>query len=63
MKVIGITGTNGKTTVATILSKIIECAGYNVAQIGTLGLKSKLANHSKTLTTPDPLSLQKHFLF
>ena len=61
MKVIGITGTNGKTTVATILSKIIECAGHNVAQLGTLGLKSKLVNLSKTLTTPDSLSLQKTF--
>ena len=59
LKMIGITGTNGKTTVSSILSKIIECAGYNVAQIGTLGLKSKLLNYPKTLTTPDPISLQK----
>ena len=59
LKMIGITGTNGKTTVSSILSKIIECAGYSVAQLGTLGLKSKLINYPKTLTTPDSISLQK----
>ena len=63
LKMIGITGTNGKTTVCSILSKILECAGYNIAQLGTLGLKSKLINSPKTLTTPDAISLQKTLSF
>ena len=63
LKMIGITGTNGKTTVCSILSKILECAGYNIAQLGTLGLKSKLINLPKTLTTPDAISLQKTLSF
>ena len=59
LKIIGVTGTNGKTTVSSILSEIIKSAGFNVAQIGTLGLKSKSINYPKTLTTPDSITLQE----
>ena len=61
LKVIGVTGTNGKTTTASILKSILDNAGYKVAQIGTLGLIADDFEHIKTLTTPDPITLQKLF--
>jgi len=61
MKVVGITGTNGKTTVATLLYKLYEGMGY------TCGLVSTVQNHihqtvvPATHTTPDPITLQSLF--
>ena len=37
MTVVGITGTNGKTTTTGLVSAMLEAAGEKVAQIGTLG--------------------------
>jgi UDP-N-acetylmuramoyl-L-alanyl-D-glutamate--2,6-diaminopimelate ligase len=50
LKVIGITGTNGKTSVSYILEKILKEAGYKTAIIGTL---------TGRLTTPSPWELQE----
>lgn len=61
LKVIGVTGTNGKTTTASILKSILDNAGYKVAQIGTLGLITNDFEHINTLTTPDPITLHKLF--
>ena len=58
MTVIGITGTNGKTTTAFLVKSILEKANL-VALIGTLGLIAKDYKYQKTLTTPDPISLHK----
>tara|TARA_B100001778_G_C18584986_1_gene629412 strand:- start:578 stop:2029 length:1452 start_codon:yes stop_codon:yes gene_type:complete len=57
--VIGITGTNGKTTTATLTKAILDNAGYKTAQIGTLGLIADGVNHEQTMTTPDAISIQK----
>ena len=57
MTVIGITGTNGKTTTAFLVKSILENANLKVALIGTLGLIAKDFKYQKTLTTPDPISL------
>jgi UDP-N-acetylmuramoyl-L-alanyl-D-glutamate--2,6-diaminopimelate ligase len=57
VKVFGVTGTNGKTTVATLLFKLFSRLGY------TCGLISTVQNHignailPSTHTTPDPISL------
>ena len=59
MTVIGITGTNGKTTTAFLVKSILENANLKVAFIGTLGLIAKDFKYQKTLTTPDPISLHK----
>ena len=59
MTVIGITGTNGKTSTAFLVKSILENADLKVAVIGTLGLVAKDFNYQKTLTTPDPISLNK----
>ena len=59
LKLIGITGTNGKTTVATLLYQLFQELGYKT------GLISTVQNHihntiiPSTHTTPDPLALNK----
>ena len=59
MTVIGITGTNGKTTTAGLVSAMLKAAGEKVAQIGTLGTVAEGYPQEKTLTTPDPIALHK----
>ncbi|MBQ8309097.1 MAG: UDP-N-acetylmuramoyl-L-alanyl-D-glutamate--2,6-diaminopimelate ligase [Clostridia bacterium] len=59
MKVIGITGTNGKTTTAHMLASILEADGKSVGIIGTLGVRYGDKKFAPTLTTPDPIELQK----
>ncbi len=61
LMVIGITGTNGKTTTASILTHLLKQAGYKVAQVGTLGVIAEGFSQEKTLTTPDAVALQKLF--
>lgn len=57
LKLVGITGTNGKTTVATLLFQLFRELGYKT------GLLSTVQNHinseiiPSTHTTPDPISL------
>ncbi len=52
-KFIGITGTNGKTTTAFVLSFLLNELGYSVATQGTEGFFYNLApKEPKTLTTP-----------
>ena len=59
MTVVGITGTNGKTTTASLVSAMLKAAGEKVAQIGTLGTVAEGYPEEKTLTTPDPIALHK----
>ena len=61
LTIIGITGTNGKTTTASLLYSILTLAGYKTAQLGTLGLKTSDVVQEYSLTTPDAISLQKSF--
>ncbi|HMB72749.1 MAG TPA: UDP-N-acetylmuramoyl-L-alanyl-D-glutamate--2,6-diaminopimelate ligase [Gammaproteobacteria bacterium] len=57
--VVGVTGTNGKTTVAWLLAQALTRAGRTAGYIGTLGhgIVPQLAEHR--LTTPDCLSLHR----
>tara|TARA_B100000579_G_scaffold428529_1_gene438842 strand:+ start:491 stop:1942 length:1452 start_codon:yes stop_codon:yes gene_type:complete len=57
--IIGITGTNGKTTTAYLTTKVLINAGYKTAQIGTTGVIAHGFNDKSTLTTPDAISLQR----
>lgn len=59
LKIIGITGTNGKTTTSYMLASILEKAGKRVGIIGTLGIKYAGKIMKSELTTPDPIILQK----
>lgn len=63
LKVIGVTGTKGKSTTVYLISKIFEDAGVSVASIGSLGFKIKDREWSNTLkmTMPGRFKLQKFF--
>ncbi len=58
MEVVGVTGTNGKTTVVTILYNLFTKLGYTCGLISTV--QNKIANNiiPATHTTPDAISLQ-----
>ncbi len=60
LKIIGVTGTNGKTTVSHMLFSIIEAAGKRAAIVGTNGIILKGQKFSTGMTTPDPIVLQKY---
>ena len=61
IKVIGITGTNGKTTVVHFVSKILEQANYRVASISSIKFKiaDKEWKNTLKMTMPGRLKLQK----
>jgi UDP-N-acetylmuramoyl-L-alanyl-D-glutamate--2,6-diaminopimelate ligase len=61
MKVIGVTGTKGKSTTVYMITKILEEAGHSVATIGTLGFKIKEKEWPNTLkqSMPGRFRLQK----
>ncbi|MBP5193136.1 MAG: UDP-N-acetylmuramoyl-L-alanyl-D-glutamate--2,6-diaminopimelate ligase [Clostridia bacterium] len=58
LKMIGVTGTNGKTTTCHILRNILTAAGHSSGIIGTLGIFYKSVKIAPDLTTPDPIFLQ-----
>jgi len=57
LKVIGITGTNGKTTSTYMLKSILESAGHKVGLIGTNGNLIGNEKIPANLTTPDPFEM------
>ena len=57
MKVIGVTGTNGKTTTAMLLYRIATALGHKSGLIGTVVNKVGGRSLPATLTTPDPMRL------
>ncbi len=64
LKLIGITGTNGKTTVSYLIKKILETAGKTVGIIGTneiLAGDRDVGIKSSTPTTPNSLELRRIF--
>lgn len=61
MKIIGITGTNGKTTSTFMIKAILETAGHKVGLVGTIANyigDKKIVSHR---TTPESLDLQELF--
>jgi UDP-N-acetylmuramoyl-L-alanyl-D-glutamate--2,6-diaminopimelate ligase len=57
MKLVGVTGTKGKTTTSYLLKAIMEQAGYNCGLIGTTGNMIGSQKLKSDLTTPDPIDL------
>ncbi len=57
LRLIGVTGTNGKTTITYLIKKILETAGYKCGLIGTVaycsGSKHFMKSEAAHLTTPD----------
>ena len=57
--IVGVTGTNGKTSVASFVRQIWEQIGIDGASLGTVGIVSKLGEQKLAHTTPDPVTLHK----
>lgn len=57
LKLVGVTGTNGKTTVATLLYKLFRDLGYKAGLISTVENQINDKIIPSTHTTPDPIAL------
>ncbi len=58
LSLIGVTGTNGKSTVCQLLAQVLDGEKSRCAVIGTLGNGFPSALQPSTHTTPDPIALQ-----
>ena len=61
LRLIGVTGTNGKTTVSSMIYHILSCSGRKCALIGTAGYLSCDEEREASLTTPDPFEMHRMF--
>ncbi len=61
LKVVGVTGTNGKTTIATLLYDLFRAFGYGAGLVSTVRIKINNEEMPATHTTPDALSLNALF--
>ena len=61
LKLVGITGTNGKTTVASLLYQLFKKAGYKVGLLSTVKILVDNKEYKATHTTPDSLTIN-HYL-
>lgn len=61
MKVIGITGTKGKTTTTYMVKSILESAGHKVGLIGTIEAVIGEERIPAANTTPESLTIQEYF--
>ncbi|MCX6230801.1 MAG: UDP-N-acetylmuramoyl-L-alanyl-D-glutamate--2,6-diaminopimelate ligase [Bacteroidetes bacterium] len=57
LKLVGITGTNGKTTTVTLLFNLFRSLGYNVGLLSTIANRINEAEIASTHTTPDAIQL------
>jgi UDP-N-acetylmuramoyl-L-alanyl-D-glutamate--2,6-diaminopimelate ligase len=60
MRVVGVTGTNGKTTVATLLYQLFTELGYSCGLLSTVEVKVANKTFIATHTTPDPMQIQSY---
>lgn len=59
MTVLGITGTNGKTTTAYLVEQVLLALGLGVARLGTLGFFVNGQRREESLTTPGAVDLAR----
>jgi UDP-N-acetylmuramoyl-L-alanyl-D-glutamate--2,6-diaminopimelate ligase len=57
MELIGITGTNGKTTTTYLIESILNATGASPGVIGTINSRFKGVEHTSSVTTPESLDL------
>jgi len=60
LKLIGVTGTNGKTTVASLLYSLFKKAGYKVGLLSTVKILVDDKEFGATHTTPDSLTINRY---
>jgi UDP-N-acetylmuramoyl-L-alanyl-D-glutamate--2,6-diaminopimelate ligase len=61
LKLVGVTGTNGKTTTAFLVDSILQAAGSTPGLIGTTGYRTPAGSRPAVNTTPESLDLQQMF--
>ena len=57
LKLIGITGTNGKTTIASLLFQLFQKAGFKTGLLSTVKIVVDTNEYKATHTTPDSISI------
>ncbi|MCG2610709.1 UDP-N-acetylmuramoyl-L-alanyl-D-glutamate--2,6-diaminopimelate ligase [Flavobacterium sp. SM15] len=57
LKLVGVTGTNGKTTIASLLYQLFKSAGYKVGLLSTVKILVDETEFKATHTTPDSLTI------
>lgn len=60
LKLVGVTGTNGKTTIATLLYQLFKKAGYKVGLLSTVKIMVDDTVYKATHTTPDSLTINQY---
>ena len=60
LRLVGVTGTNGKTTVASLLYQLFKKAGYKVGLLSTVKIMVDNTKYKATHTTPDSLTINKY---
>lgn len=61
LRLIGVTGTNGKTTTTHLIESILQHAGSSVGVLGTLAYRWADKRQAAPMTTPESLDLQRLF--
>jgi UDP-N-acetylmuramoyl-L-alanyl-D-glutamate--2,6-diaminopimelate ligase len=61
LKLIGVTGTNGKTTTTFLVDSILHAAGFTSGLVGTTGYRTPRGSRKAVNTTPESLDLQQMF--
>lgn len=61
LKLVGITGTNGKTTIASLLFQLFKKAGFKVGLLSTVKILVDEVEYKATHTTPDSITIN-HYL-
>lgn len=60
LKLVGVTGTNGKTTISSLLYQLFKKAGYKVGLLSTIKIMVDDTEYPTTHTTPDALVINHH---
>lgn len=60
LRLVGVTGTNGKTTIATLLYQLFKNAGYKVGLLSTVKIMVDAIEYQATHTTPDSLTINRY---
>lgn len=61
LQLVGVTGTNGKTTTAYLIDSIFRAGGLRTGLIGTIGARTPRGRREAINTTPESLDLQQMF--
>ncbi len=59
IKVVGVTGTNGKTSIATLLFRLFRELGYKAGLISTISYRINDSEETASQTTPDAVKIQQ----